>query len=181
MFKNITTGIVGLACTLALGACGGAPGGEGTSPEDVNATSDALTTYGHYWDVVEGGSNNGNAYRNQLYNQQATDALLSWGMPVVLEDWCTNNSDPNCQPTNAHPHPAWVHVKYTTTGSWSNWVYIPDASYQENGVGTQWGDPNGLIIGCHKYLSGSFNNNWWCGTGTGGPGFSAYIEAKYGQ
>jgi len=175
MFNRVLVGIAGLGLALSLGACGANTGAEsGDSPDESVASSSEKLVYGHVWDTFEGGSNNGVAYRNQYYNQQAISKLQSWGMPVAVEDYCANvNPAPgtSCTATNQ----TWTRFKLTSTGAYTAWKQIPNASVFF-ALGTQWNDPGGLTIGCQRQ-----NGNLFCTVGTGGPGYSAYMESKYGS
>src|SRR6187551_2511481 len=123
MINRVVTGVVGLAFALSLGACAANTGTESSSgaPDESVASSTDNLVLNHLFDTFEGGSNNGVAYRNPYYNQNAYNKLVSWGMPVILEDYCIN-SGPNASCSNPGPSgPTWLRVKYTTGGSFGPW------------------------------------------------------------
>lgn len=172
MFNRVVTGVVGLAFALSLGACAGNNGAEGsTSPdESVESSTDNLVL-AHIFDTFEGGNNNGVGYRNQYFNQAAINKLTSWGMPLAVEDYCINSGVNASCPSGWGG--TWLRVKYPS-GTWGSWKQSPTPSAYI-AAGTQNNDPGGLIISCKR----NPDNNWFCTAGTGGPGFSAYIESKY--
>jgi hypothetical protein len=175
MVNRVATGIIGLTLALSLGACAGNVGADSSGgPDESVASSSEKLVYGHVWDTFEGGSNNGHGYRTQYYDPQATAELESWGMPVAVEDYCANinpGANPSCWATNQ----TWTRFRLTPGGSFTAWKPISNASVTFE-IGTQWNDPGGLSIGCVRT-----NGNIFCSVGTGGPGFSAYIESKYGS
>jgi len=178
MFKNAVTVIVGAVCAVYLSACGA---DAGSADEKVGSTAAALETYTHIWDVYEGGSSGGVPYRDPLFDPQATNEMIAWGMPLQLEDYCVDHPTySGCVPSSGHPHPAWVRVRYSASGSWSAWLLLADASIS-NQIGTAGGYVNGVPTYCSKFVSGNFNNNWFCTQSAGGQGGYQYIESKYGQ
>jgi hypothetical protein len=182
MLKNVATGVIFLGFALSLPACmaGTDAAGTDTAGEDVGQASAALEFFGQ--EVVEGGSNAGVQYTNNLSGLGALLALLDWGMPLEVDDYCANSLPGGlCTPTTRAPHPTLVRFKYAyslpdgSEASWGPYHWTANATVSQAFEG-QLGNPNGQAISCRKVLS---SGTWACSTGTGGPGFSAYINGIY--
>lgn len=172
MFNRVLMGIAGLAFALSLGACAANTGAGDGPDEGVGTSTEAVRVYGHVFETVEGGSNNGVPYTNVWYDPTATSKLQSWGMPIGVMDYCQNPVDPSwCQTPGA----VWLSLKFNNTAGYQPYKKILNPSVFF-AAGTQWNDPGGLTISCKRLP----DFNWFCTVGTGGPGFSAYIQTKYG-
>jgi len=170
--KKWTISIIGLAVALPLLGCAG---NENTGMDDSEpvASANSALTYGHYWNVKK----MENGIYTAIYNQEATNRLVSWDMPLAIDEYCEDHRDfSSCIPSAAEPRPAWVRV-LTNSAGWSGWIRISDWSQMSTLYNT-----NSVAKGCRRLdLAGGPNNNWYCYAGAGGPGWSYGVSAYYGQ
>ncbi|MGC4067912.1 MAG: hypothetical protein QM784_25325 [Polyangiaceae bacterium] len=183
MFKRMMIACAGLAMFSALSGC--ADQGEVESEESVSESAQALSTYGHLWDVHY---RNSNGVNQALYNAEAVTMVQNFGLHIAMEDYCINSTLPSCVPSAGKPHPAWVHFKYTANETWSAWYYKADATRADSPFLLN-ADPQrpfnytstSASFSCYRIASGSATNNWQCTAGGGNGLYWSEVTAKYGE